>query len=254
LIYRIVRSPERRVFYVDPGNLPFNKAEEYLQKIINTYKSKKTYDESSGTLSSKVKHPSMLEDFFLLKRQDQGTKIETLPSVGGLGEIDDLLYFQRKAAKSLRVPINRLIKDGQSEQSPYSQTATEINNEEYRFNRFINVLRRKFNGLFYELLKRQLVYKNIIKIEDWHNIKNKINFIWQDDTTAIMEKKLGTLEKRLNILRDAKEYVGEYLLKEQVYKDVMGMTEQEIEEFERKQLEEKGKYGDEAEKPAGQVF
>lgn len=241
LIYRIVRSPERRVFYIDPGNLPPKKAEEYLRQVIAQYRQKKIFDEQTGTIQSRVKHPSIIEDFFMLRREGKGTAIETIGSADALQTIDDLLYFQRKAARALRVPWSRINYEDRKDQSVYENDSM-ISAEENRFLSYIRHLRTKFSVMFYELLKRQLIFKNIIKIEEWENIKKHIKVIWRSDDEYVLKKKMNSLNKKLEVLGTASQYEGKYMSREDIYKQVLCMTDEEIESLEKKLIEEKSKY------------
>ena len=243
LIYRIVRSPERRAFYIDAGNLPPKKAEQYLKQVINTYKQKKVYNESDGTLSSKNQHASILEDFFLLRRNGKGTEIATLgDSAGGLETIEDLLYFQKKAARALHVPFGRMSSDDAQNTSTVMPTGNEITREELKFSKFITKLRMKFNKLFFELLKRQLIYKKIIKPEEWKSIRRKLTFVYKSDTQFAAAKRMKNIENQLAVLRDADEYVGKYFTRNDIYKQILGKTDAEVKLFEKRIEEEKQKY------------
>jgi hypothetical protein len=242
LIYRIVRSPERRVFYIDPGNIPPKKAESYLKQIMNTYKQNKVFNDKEGTIESKNQHPSMLEDFFLLRRNGKGTEIDTVGSAGGLGEIEDLFYFQKKALASMRVPFSRLNSDDRQTTSVISQTANEITREELKFSKFIDELRRKFNTLFFQLLKRQLIYKNIISLKDWDSIKRKLTFVYPSDTKFAQAKRLSNLSQQMEVLRDIKEYQGSYYTHDDIFKEVRGFTDDDIKNHLIKIQEEKIKY------------
>jgi hypothetical protein len=243
LIYRIVRAPERRVFYIDPGNLPARKSEEYLKNVIKTYSQKKYYNDTDGTLMSKSQHPSILEDFFLLRKNGKGTEISTLPSGGNLQDLDDLLYFQRRASKSLKVPFSRInYEDRQSQSISGSPTSDEMTNEENKFYRFVFKLRRLFSKFFTELLKKQLSAKNVLNDKKWQEICKKINIIYNTDTKYLTNKRLEKYEKKMNLMRDALEYIGKFVTVEQLHKDIWGRTDEEIEEFLQTVQNEKQKY------------
>jgi hypothetical protein len=163
VIYRISRAPERRIFYIDVGNLPKGKAEEYLKGIMSQYRNKLVYDAKTGDLKDDRKHMSMLEDFFLPRREGgRGTEISTLPGGENLGQIDDIVYFQRKLYKSLNVPANRLEQENQFSLG----RSTEISRDEIKFKKFIDRLRKRFSDMFNQLLKTQLILKGIITIQD----------------------------------------------------------------------------------------
>jgi hypothetical protein len=244
LIYRIVRSPERRVFYVDVGNLPPKKAEEYLKQIINTYKQTKIFDPTTGTLVSRNQHPSMLEDFFLLRRNGKGTEIDTLPSAGSLGDIEDLHFFNKKACQALKVPYSRMNTEDRQKNSVTIVTNSEITREELKFSKFVAKLRSKFNVFFFELLRRQLLYKEVIKPNEWPSIKRKLKFIYRTDSQFASAKRLEQEKQRLEILRDMDEFVGKWFTRNDVHKQVFSRTDKEISEFEQRIDEESAKYQD----------
>jgi hypothetical protein len=245
LIYRIVRAPERRVFYVDPGNLPPKKAKELLNNVIATYKQKKLYDESTGTLRSRQQHPSILEDFFLLRRNGKGTEIDTIPGGGqGLGDVEELKYFEMKAARALNVPYSRLNSEDRAGSPSVALTGNEITREEIQFEKFVNKLRGRFNVLFKELLKKQLIYKKVIDINEWDSIKRKIKFVYKSDAQFAQAKRIQSLQNKLDILRDAEEYVGKYLTRKMIHKDIFGRTDDEIKKLESQVEVEKSKYSD----------
>jgi hypothetical protein len=178
VIYRISRAPERRIFYIDVGNLPKGKAEEYLRGIMNQYRNKLVYDASTGDIKDDRKHMSMLEDFFLPRREGgRGTEITTLPGGENLGQIDDILYFQKKLYRSLNVPLNRLEQESQFSLG----RSTEISRDEVKFKKFIDRLRKKFSDLFVQLLKTQLILKGVITKSDWDNWKEDITFDFIED-------------------------------------------------------------------------
>jgi len=242
LIYRISRAPERRVFYVDPGNLPPKKAEEYLQKIISTYRQKKVWDDNEGTLSAKVKHPSMIEDFFLLRRNGKATEIDTLAGGDALSQIEDLHYFNKKAMASLKVPFSRL--NNEDRQMGVSPTGNDITREEMKFHRYIMYLRYKFNVAFFELLRKQLLMKGIIEPNEWTSVKRKLVFKYKTDTQFIEAKKLQTMESRMAVLRDAIDYKDDYFSKKYIQKNILQFTTEEIEEIDNEIMEDKAKEGE----------
>src|SRR5210317_1935908 len=226
VIYRISRAPERRIFYIDVGNLPKGKAEEYLRGIMNQYRNKLVYDAKTGDIKDDRKHMSMLEDFFLPRREGgRGTEITTLPGGENLGQIDDIIYFQKKLYKSLNVPVNRLEQEAQ-----YSLgRTTEISRDEVKFQKFIDRLRRRFSQLFLGILKKQLVLKGIITEQDWEEWKNDIavDFVRDNHFTELKDSEL--LRERLQTLDQISQYVGEYFSREWVMKNVMMMTDEDIE-------------------------
>jgi hypothetical protein len=241
LIYRIVRSPERRVFYIDVGNMPPKQAEMYMQKVINSYKQKKVLDDTTGFLSPKTRHASILEDFFLMRRgdADRGTQIETLPSVGGLDEIKDLTYFMKKAYAALRIPSNRMTFYGDRTENNINLTSSEITRDEVKFYRYIRKLQSKFSKMFGYLLRKQLIYKGIIKPDEWNRIRRKLEFRWKSDALFIETKRLANLGQRLTALRDIKEHEGTYYSREYIRKRVLNQIDQEINDIENQIAEEK---------------
>ena len=183
VIYRISRAPERRIFYIDVGNLPKGKAEDYLRGIMNQYRNKLVYDAKSGDIKDDKKHMSMLEDFFLPRREGgRGTEITTLPGGENLGQIDDIIYFQKKLYRSLNVPINRLEQEAQFSLGRTS----EITRDEVKFKKFIDRLRKRFSDLFYQLLKTQLLLKGVITKEDWNGWKETIVFDFIDQLCLLL--------------------------------------------------------------------
>ena len=236
LIYRISRAPERRVFYIDPGDIPPKKAELYLQKIISKYKQKHVWDASNSSLTSKSKHPSMVEDFFLLRRNGKNTEIDTLPSGGALSDIEDLHYFKRDAVRSLKVPFSRLNYEDRQNNVTYNN---DITREEVQFNNFIKFLTSKFAVVLKLALKKQLVLKGIIAEENWSMISRKliINFKQNSEYNDLL--KLQNLEMRLSLLRDANDAKDDgYLSKLYIQKNVLGFSDEQIKEIKRERQQE----------------
>lgn len=226
LIYRLARAPERRIFYVDVGNLPRIKAEQYLKDIMNRYRNKTVYDSSTGELRDDKKFMSMLEDFWLPRREgSKGTEITTLPGGDNLGKIDDINFFQKRLYQSLNVPVSRLAED--SGGFNLGKEA-EINRDELKFTKFINRLRQKFAMLFLDLLKTQLIMKNIITAEDWGTYRDKIQFIFASDTYYEEAKEQELLRSRFELLASANDYVGVYVSKAFIQKKILRLTEDEI--------------------------
>merc|ERR1711991_390252 len=173
VIYRLARAPERRMFYIDVGNMPRGKAEQYLKDIMAKYRNKLVYDAQTGELKDDRKHMSMLEDFFLPRREGgRGTEITTLPGGENLGQIDNIIYFQKKLYRALNVPINRLEQEAQFSLG----RASEITRDEVKFKKFIDRLRKRFSDIFVQLLKTQLLLKNVITAEEWNEWKESIQF------------------------------------------------------------------------------
>ena len=252
VIYRISRAPERRIFYIDVGNLPKIKAEQYLRDIMTRYKNKMVYDASTGELRDDRKHMSMLEDYWLPRREGgRGTEISTLPGGENLGELEDVIYFQRKLYKSLNVPSSRLEQDS----GFVLGRAQEISRDEVKFTRFIERLRNRFNGLFNTCLEKQLILKGILTLNDWRNVQQKIHYEWQTDSQFAELKEAEMLQERLNLLQSmnfADEIVGNFYSKEYVRKRILKQTQEEIDEIDRQIAAEGG--GEEEEEDQMQSF
>ena len=229
VIYRISRAPERRIFYIDVGNLPKGKAEEYLKGIMNQYRNKLVYDAKTGDIKDDRKHMSMLEDFFLPRREGgRGTEITTLPGGENLGQIDDILYFQKKLFKSLNVPVNRLEQEAQFTLG----RSSEITRDEVKFKKFIDRLRKRFSDLFMQLVKTQLLLKGIITNDDWETWKESIGFNYQEDNYFSELKEAEMVEARFGLLSSVESYIGKYLSHEYVAKKILRFTEDEMKEME----------------------
>jgi len=235
VIYRLSRAPERRMFYIDVGNLPRGKAEQYMKDIMSRYRNKIVYDAKTGEIRDDRKHMSMIEDFWIPRREGgRGTEITTLPGGQNLGEIEDIIYFQKKLYKALNVPINRL-----EQESQFSLGRTsEITRDELKFQKFIERLRTRFSHLFMGLLKTQLMLKGIITEEDWDDIKNDIviDYIKDNHFTELKESEL--LRERLQTLDQASQYIGTYFSKEWIMKNVLKLTDDDIESLEKQSDDE----------------
>lgn len=228
VIYRITRAPERRIFYVDVGTLPKKNAEEYMMTLINKYRTKLVYDGATGKVKGNSHQVSMMEDYWLPRREGgRGTEIDTLPAGENLNQIEDLRYFQKRLLESLNVPKSRL----ESEATiSIGNRATEINRDEIKFNKFVQRLRRRFNGLFLDLLRTQLILKGITTADDWDElILPLIQFDYASDTFVKEEQEAQIMEGRLAALDQADPYVGKYFSKRTIQKKVLRMTEEEIE-------------------------
>jgi len=225
VIYRIVRAPERRIFYVDVGNLPKVKAEQYLRDVMARYRNKLVYDASTGEIRDDRKHMSMLEDFWLPRREGaKGTEVSTLAGGQNLGEISDVQYFQKKLYKSLNVPISRM----ESENGFNLGRAAEITRDELKFTKFVQRLRKRFTQLFHDILKTQLVLKGIITIEDWSNLKEHIQYDYLKDGYFSELKNAEILRERLNLANEVSPYVGKYFSVEYVRKNVLRQSDEDI--------------------------
>jgi len=240
VIYRISRAPERRIFYIDVGNLPKGKAEEYLRGIMNQYRNKLVYDAKTGDIKDDRKHMSMLEDFFLPRREGgRGTEITTLPGGENLGQIDDIIYFQKKLYKSLNVPVNRLEQEAQ-----YSLgRTTEITRDEVKFKKFIDRLRKRFSDLFMQLLKTQLLLKGIITRDDWKTWKESISFDYIEDNYFSELKQSEMIRERFEMLSSLDEHIGRFISNEWVRKNILRFNDEEIEEI-QKQIDAESKSGE----------
>ena len=231
VIYRLARAPERRIFYIDVGNLPKGKADEYMKKIMAQYRNKLVYDANSGELRDDRKTMSMLEDFWLPRREGgRGTEISTLPGGENLGQIDDIIYFQKRVYRALNVPINRLEQEAQFSLGRTS----EISRDELKFQKFIDRARAKFSGLFYEILKKQLLLKKICTESDWEQWKNSIDISFAQDNYFSELKESELLRERVQTLDMISQYAGEdttYFTKDWIMKNVLKLSEEEIKDL-----------------------
>ena len=230
VIYRISRAPERRIFYIDVGNLPKPKAEAYLKDVMSRYRNKVVYDGSTGEVKDDRNQMSMLEDFWLPRREGgRGTEITTLPGGQNLGEMQDVTYFQEKLYRSLNIPVSRLMTDSGFNMG----RASEITRDEIKFTKFIQRLRKRFSGLFADLLKTQLVLKGILTIEDWDEIRESIIYDFNDDNHFYEMKEGELLKDRVEQLAGVSDYIGTYFSIEWIRKNVLHQTQLEMEEIDR---------------------
>lgn len=227
VIYRISRAPERRIFYIDVGNLPKAKAEQHLRDMMVKHKNRVVYDATTGEVKDDRKHMTMLEDFWLPRRDGgKGTEITTLPGGQSLGEMDDVLYFQKNLYKALGVPISRMETD-----AGFSMGRTsEISRDEVKFAKFIRRLRSRFSILFDEILEKQLVLKCIMTPEEFKSIKNRIRYDFQEDNYFEELKRTEILRERTQTLSDVSEYVGVYYSKDWVRKNILMQSEEDSRE------------------------
>ena len=244
VIYRISRAPERRIFYIDVGNLPKIKAEQYLRDIMNKYKNKLVYDSNSGEVKDERKHMSMLEDYWLPRREGgRGTEITTLPGGENLGELADVDYFKTKLYKALNVPPSRLEQDS----GFILGRAEEISRDEVKFTRFVERLRARFNILFQDILEKQLLLKGIVSSHDWLMIKDQIIYEWQTDSHFAELKDAQMMKERLSILTSDMGYrddvVGKFFSIEYINKKVLKLTQEEIDAI-QDQIEKEQAEGD----------
>jgi hypothetical protein len=230
VIYRIARAPERRIFYIDVGNLPKVKAEQYLKDVMNRYRNKLVYNASTGEIKDDRQQMSMLEDFWLPRREGgRGTEITTLPGGSNLGEIDDILYFQKKLYRSLNIPISRL----ETESGFNMGRGAEITRDEVKFTKFVQKLRKKFNFLFNNILKTQLLLKGVVAEEDWLSIKENLSYEYMKDGHYAEMRDMDLLRDRLEVLNTIEPYIGQYFSKKYVQKQVFRMSDIEIESMQK---------------------
>ena len=233
VIYRLSRAPERRIFYIDVGNLPKGKAEQYMRDVMTKYRNKMVYDANTGELRDDRKHMSMLEDFWLPRREGgKGTEITTLPAGQNLGQIEDVQYFQKKLLQSLSVPYSRMDQQQGGGLAGIGRT-TELTRDELRFNKFINRLRNKFSQLFDHALRVQLSLKGVCTEEEWDKFREDIYYDYKKDNNFVELKEADLLQQRLSILNLVEPYVGKYYSQEWVKKNILHLTDEEIEEMQK---------------------
>jgi hypothetical protein len=236
VIYRLARAPERRIWYIDVGNLPKMKAEQYVRDIMVKHKNRLIYDAQTGEVRDDRKFMTMLEDYWLPRREGgRGTEVTTLAGGQTLGQMDDVLYFQKKFLQTLNVPVNRLNSDALFSLG----RATEITRDEIKFSRFISRLRGRFSVLFIKMLERQLVLKQIMSIEDFALIQQKIKFEFAKDNHFTELKNSEIIEGRVNVARDVQEMVGKYYSNNWVRKEILKQSDEEIEAMDKEIAEEK---------------
>jgi len=240
VVYRVSRAPERRIFYIDVGNLPKGKAEEYVQSVVSRYRNKLVYDASTGEITDDRKHMSMLEDFYLPRREGgRGTEITTLGGGENLGQIEDVVFFQRKLYKALNVPISRLEQDNAFSLG----RATEVSRDEVKFQKFVDKLRKKFSQIFIEALKVQLILKGVIEPKDWALIEESINIDFIEDNYFAELKEFEILRERLEMLQLVEEQIGQYYSREWVRRNILHQSDEDIETIDD-QIEKEKDSGD----------
>ncbi len=235
VIYRISRAPERRIFYIDVGNLPKVKAEQYLRDVMSRYRNKLVYDANTGEIKDDKKFMSMLEDFWLPRREGgRGTEITTLPGGQNLGELTDVEYFQKKLYRSLNVPESRIGADGGFNLG----RSSEILRDELMFSKFVGRLRKRFSGIFLDLLKTQLILKNIVTPSDWDKMAEHIQFDYLYDNHFAELKETELMNERLNLMTQIEPYIGTYYSRDYVKRKVLRQTDEEILEMDKEMEEE----------------
>ena len=228
VIYRISRAPERRIFYIDVGNLPKVKAEQYLREVMSRYRNKLVYDANTGEIRDDRKYMSMLEDFWLPRREGgRGTEITTLPGGQNLGELTDIQYFQTKLYKALNVPAGRL----ESGQAFNIGRSSEIMRDELKFTKFVGKLRKKFSEMFQDILKTQLILKGVITPEDWDDMKEHIQYDYLYDNHFTELKNIEMLNEKINLITAMEPFMGRYFSTEYVRTNILGQSEVEKREL-----------------------
>ena len=241
VIYRISRAPERRIFYIDVGNLPKGKAEQYLRDIMIKYKNKMVYDASTGELRDDRKHMSMLEDFWLPRREGgKGTEITTLPAGQNLGELEDVKYFRQKLMQSLNVPVSRL--EPQQGGMIGLGRVSEVTRDEVKFTKFIVRLRNKFSQIFDNALAIQLSLKGICSREEWDHFKEDVYYDYKKDNNFTEMRDAEILRERLSVLQTVDPYLGKYYSAQWVKKKILQMNDEEIEQM-QKEIDEEEEQG-----------
>ena len=230
VIYRLSRAPERRIFYIDVGNLPKQKAEQYLREVMSRYRNKLVYNADTGEIRDDRKFMSMLEDFWLPRREGgRGTEITTLPGGQNLGELEDVKYFQKKLYRALNVPESRL----ESESTFNLGRAAEITRDEIKFQKFVTRLRKKFSELFHDLLKTQLVLKGICSIEDWEDMAEHIQYDFIADNYFAELKEKEIMTERLNLLATMDPFAGKYFSLDYLRRQILKQTDAEMKEIDK---------------------
>ena len=231
VIYRLSRAPERRIFYIDVGNLPKVKAEQYLRDVMSRYRNKLVYDAQTGEMRDDKKHMSMLEDFWLPRREGgRGTEITTLPGGQNLGELKDVEYFKKKLYNSLNLPPSRLTDDNKG--FNLGKT-TEVLRDELKFSKFIGRLRKRFSEMFHDMLKTQLILKGIIAPEDWEDMKEHIQYDYLFDNHFNELKEIEMMNQRMLTVTQMDPFVGKYFSTEYVRKNILGQTDKDMKEIDK---------------------
>ena len=237
VIYRITRAPERRIFYIDVGNLPKIKAEQYLRDMMVKHKNRLIYDAGTGEVRDDRKFMTMMEDYWLPRREGgRGTEISTLPGGQNLGEMEDVEYFQKKLYKSLYVPISRM----EQENNFTLGRSSEISRDEVKFAKFIERLRNKFSQVFHKALRIQLILKGIITEDDWNEMKFQIRYDFKRDNYFAESKDNEIMQGRYQMLQQVEPYIGKYISEEYVKKNILRMTDEDIAQMDQQMNREGG--------------
>jgi len=225
VIYRMSRAPERRIFYIDVGNLPKAKAEQYLREVMARYRNKLTYDANTGEIRDDKKYMSMMEDFWLPRREGgRGTEISTLPGGQNLGELTDVEYFQKKLYRSLNVPESRM-----ADNSGFSLgRSSEILRDELKFTKFVGRMRKRFSNLFHDILKTQLILKNVVTPEEWESMSDHIQYDFLYDNHFAELKEAELMQERLGLLATADPYIGKYYSVDYIRRKILRQTDEEL--------------------------
>ena len=230
VIYRLSRAPERRIFYIDVGNLPKQKAEQYLREVMSRYRNKLVYNADTGEIRDDKKFMSMLEDFWLPRREGgRGTEISTLPGGQNLGELEDVKYFQKKLYRSLNVPESRL----ESDSAFNVGRSAEITRDEVKFQKFVVRLRKKFGDLFNDLLKTQLVLKGVLTLDEWEEYKEHIQYDFVADNYFSELKEQEIMNERMALVAQMDPFAGKYFSLEYMRRQILKQTDQEFKDIQK---------------------
>jgi len=235
VIYRVSRAAERRIFYVDVGNLPTKSAEAYVKSVMNNYKNKMVYDPATGKVTNDP-HISMNEDYWMPRREGgRGTEIDTLPAGQNLGDIDDIHYFRKKLYRSLNVPVSRL--ESESIIQIGANNLAESNREEWKFSKFVERLRRTFSQFLLDLIEIEIILTGVMSEEDWNEIKGEIIFTYTSDSMVKAQQEMQSLREKTEVANEMMPFVGKYVSHKTIMNKVFDMTDEEI-KMERKQIDE----------------
>ena len=240
VVYRFTRAPERRAFYIDVGRLSTQKAEQYVKNLMDRFKTKLTYDNTTGVINQNKSIMTMLEDYWLPRMGSKGTQIETISGGNQLSEISDLLYFKRRVWKALKIPSTRADNDNAP---AIDFGSTEFSRDEMKFARFCQKLRVKFSELLTQALRIHLIRKGVVTVQDWYdNFEDNIRYNWNENSYWAESKKLSLLERRVDMLDKIKDYTGRYFSDDYIEKNILNRTDEEIESI-HKEIETMKKDG-----------